>query len=102
MTAEQLLQQLELDQLKIELKDDHLSLTGEKSKITSHILAEIQSNKAALISLLSDCSQSRNGLQSNSRRYRRDDGSHFELDSEEFGAIVEFCEMIHSLIYSDK
>lgn len=102
MTAEKLLELLEHDRLKIELKDGQLTLTGEKSKITSHLLEEIQNNKPALIKLLSNFSQSNNSLESNVRRYRRDDGSHFELDSEEFNAIVELCELIHSFDFFEK
>jgi len=97
MTAKELLQKLEQDRVTISVKDGQLALTGEKSKITPSVVAEIQSNKAALISLLSNFSPQPNTTSARTRCYRREDGSYFELYAEEFDALVEFFVLINSL-----
>jgi hypothetical protein len=94
MNAEEILSLLKLEQVEIEVKGGHLSLTGDKSKFTSNILAEIQEHKSAIISLLTATVEQQISQRFGKRNYRHQDGSSFDLDQEDLASLVEFIEMI--------
>lgn len=102
MNVEEILTFLEREQVKVVVNNDNLSLTGEKSKLTPQILADIQKNKPAILSLLKSCSEPKEQESVGKKTYRCIDKSTYAIDQSDFDYLVGFVEMILSFTIREK